>query len=102
MNRYQMIAGGITAPKGFLASGVYCGIRKSKKDIAIIRSEVPANVAAVFTTNAAQAAPVILGKETLMRSSKCSAITINSGNANACTGEQGMADALEMVALTAQ
>jgi glutamate N-acetyltransferase / amino-acid N-acetyltransferase len=102
MKNYHMATGGITAPKGFLASGVFCGIRKSKKDIAIIRSEVPADVAAVFTTSITQAAPVVLDKAILLRSSKCSAITVNSGNANACTGEQGMKDAEEMIELTAK
>jgi glutamate N-acetyltransferase/amino-acid N-acetyltransferase len=101
MDHYHSITGSITAPKGFFASGIYCGIRKSKKDLALIRSEVPADVAAVFTTNTAQAAPILVDKAILRSSSKCSAITINSGNANACTGEQGMRDAWEMIDQTA-
>jgi glutamate N-acetyltransferase/amino-acid N-acetyltransferase len=80
---------------------VFCGIRKAKKDIAIIASDVPATVAAVFTLNKTLAAPVVLDKETLKRSKTCSAIIVNSGNANACTGEQGMIDAREMIALGA-
>lgn len=101
MNHWTTIDGGITAPRGYEASGVFCGIRKKKKDIAVIRSLRPANVAAVFTRSKTLAAPVIIDKATLKRSKLCSAIIINSGNANACTGERGMNDAETMVALTA-
>src|ERR1035437_5966069 len=59
---FHEIAGGVTAPKGFKAAGIYCGIRKVKKDIALITSEVPAEVAAVFTLNKTVAAPVIVDK----------------------------------------
>lgn len=89
--------GGITAPQGFLAAGMYCGIRKAKKDIAMIVSEVPATVAGVFTLNKTQAAPILVDKAQLKTSSVCSAIVVNSGNANACTGERGLNDAWEMV-----
>ncbi len=92
------ISGGITAPKGFTASGVYCGIRKVKKDIALIKSEVSANVAAVFTLNKVVAAPLVVDKLILDRSQgKSTAIVVNSGNANAVTGERGMEDAWAMV-----
>ena len=93
--------GGITAPLGFRATGIYCGIRKIKKDIAMIVSDVPATVAGVFTLNKTQAAPVLVDKIQLKRSSVCSAIVVNSGNANACTGERGLNDAWEMVRATA-
>lgn len=93
--------GGITAPQGFLAAGMYCGIRKAKKDIAMIISEVPATVAGVFTLNKTQAAPILVDKAQLKKSSVCSAIVVNSGNANACTGERGLNDAWEMVKATA-
>jgi glutamate N-acetyltransferase/amino-acid N-acetyltransferase len=93
--------GGITAPLGFRAAGIYCGIRKIKKDIAMIVSDVPATVAGVFTLNKTQAAPVLVDKLQLKRSTVCSAIVVNSGNANACTGERGMNDAWEMVRCTA-
>ena len=93
--------GGITAPLGFRATGMYCGIRKIKKDIAMIVSDVPATVAGVFTLNKTQAAPVLVDKIQLKRSSVCSAIVVNSGNANACTGERGLNDAWEMVRATA-
>lgn len=94
--------GGVTAPKGFTAAGMYCGIRKVKKDIAMIVSQTPATVAGVFTLNKTQAAPVLVDKLQLKRSAVCSAIIVNSGNANACTGERGMNDAWDMVKATAR
>lgn len=97
----ETVTGGVTAANGYEAAGVFCGIRKAKKDIAVIRSIIPADVAAVFTLNKTVAAPVIVDKVILGRSAKCSAIVINSGNANACTGEKGMNDAWKMVELTA-
>jgi len=90
-------SGGVTAPKGFVAGGMYCGIRKVKKDIAIIRSERPATVAAVFTKNRTQAACVLVDKQQLAASQFCSAVVVNSGNANACTGERGWNDTWTMV-----
>ena len=100
---FHEIPGGITAPKGYKAAGLYCGIRKVKKDIALITSEVPADVAAVFTLNKTLAAPVIVDKLLLKRSAKkCSAIVVNSGNANACTGERGLNDAWTMVRTAAE
>ncbi len=96
------ITGGITSPKGFLAAGVKAGIKQSgKEDVAVIYSVVPAAAAAVFTTNDMAAAPVILSREH-MKGGVLSAIVVNSGCANACTGEQGMADAQEMVKQTAE
>jgi glutamate N-acetyltransferase/amino-acid N-acetyltransferase len=102
MKKFTESAGGVTAAKGFEAAGIYCGIRKAKKDIAIIRSLVPAKVAAVFTLNRTLAAPVVLDKIILKRSNRCSAIIVNSGNANACTGERGFGDAERMVELTGE
>ncbi len=99
---FEEVDGGVTAPLGFSAAGLYCGIRKVKKDIALIKSEVPADVAAVFTLNKTVAAPLIVDKALLARGGKkCSAIVVNSGNANACTGERGMQDAWAMAAATA-
>ena len=98
----KTITGGITSPKGFLAAGVKAGIKKSgKEDVAVIYSLVPAAAAAVFTTNDMAAAPVILSREHI-KGGVLSAIVVNSGCANACTGEQGMADAQEMVRQTAE
>lgn len=89
--------GGVTAPQGYVAGGLYCGIRKAKKDLAMIVSKVPAAVAGVFTLNKTQAAPVLVDKLQLKRSGRCSAVIVNSGNANACTGERGLNDAWTMV-----
>ncbi len=95
------IQGGITAPKGFLASGIYAGIKRNKKlDLAMIASERDAVAAGLFTVNRVKAAPVILTQRQMKRGN-ARAIVVNSGNANACTGRQGMIDAKEMVELTA-
>ncbi len=92
---------GITAPLGFTACGVEAGIkRKNRKDMALLASELPASVAGVFTTNRVQAAPVLLCKRHLA-GGIARAILVNSGNANACTGRKGAADALEMARMTA-
>ena len=93
----QECSGGVTAPQGFLADGLYCGIRKAKKDLALVASKSPASAAAVFTKNKTQAAPILVDRFQLQRSSVCSAIVVNSGNANACTGERGLDDAWSMV-----
>ncbi|MCL6097441.1 MAG: bifunctional ornithine acetyltransferase/N-acetylglutamate synthase, partial [Bacteroidetes bacterium] len=95
------INAGITAPKGFKAAGIHCGINGSRKDLALIVSEYPATAAAVFTLNKVQAAPVLVCKKHLSESSFFKAIIVNSGNANACTGEQGYVDAFTMAAETA-
>ncbi len=88
------ILGGVTAPRGFLAAGIQANIKRAKKDLTLIFSEVPAVAAGVFTLNKTQAAPVVFDKEQLKRSSRFSAIVANSGNANACTGERGYQDAI--------
>lgn len=93
---------GVTAPKGFKAAGIHCGIKKSKKDLALIYTGSPASAAAVFTLNKVQAAPVLVSREHLNRSKKFHAIIVNSGNANACTGEQGFKDAVIMATKTAE
>jgi glutamate N-acetyltransferase/amino-acid N-acetyltransferase len=89
----QTVNGGITAAKGFQATGLHCGIKKEKKDLAVIFSELPATTAAVFTTNRTLAEPLIVDKLQLRDNHTCSAIIINSGNANACTGRRGLKDA---------
>ena len=94
---YSECGNGITAPKGFRASGIHSGIKKAKKDLAIVFSEGPANAAGVFTTSKVQAAPVLVCKQQLKRSGPFRAILVNSGNANACTGERGLNDAWAMV-----
>src|SRR5207302_9672736 len=102
--KFRLIPGSIVAPKGFLASGVFCDIKRlgtgkgsekgGKRDLALIVSEVPATVAGMFTTNQICAAPV---KVCLARVKQGVArvIVVNSGNANACTGRQGLKDAYE-------
>jgi len=78
---------------GFLFSGISAGIKKDgKRDLGLIYSEVPAQVAGLFTTNAIKAAPVQLDMERIQKG-LCQAILINSGNANACTGRRGIRDA---------
>ena len=96
------IKGGITSPRGFQAAGVHCGIKKAKKDFALVYTAAPAVGAATFTTNVVQAAPVLVDKELCARGGRFKALAVNSGNANACTGERGMHDAWEMVRLTAE
>ncbi|MHB0912820.1 MAG: bifunctional glutamate N-acetyltransferase/amino-acid acetyltransferase ArgJ [Armatimonadota bacterium] len=90
----------ITYPKGFLAAGVRAGIKETGEDLALIYSETPASAAGVFTTNAVKAAPVLLSAARVP-SAGVQAVVANSGNANACTGEQGMLDAGEMAARAA-
>ncbi|MEK6570568.1 MAG: bifunctional glutamate N-acetyltransferase/amino-acid acetyltransferase ArgJ [Bacteroidota bacterium] len=90
---FPTVDGGITAAQGFQAAGIHCGIKKVKKDLAIIFSEHPATVAAVFTTNRTLAEPLKVDKLQLRRSRFCSAVIVNSGNANACTGSRGLRDA---------
>ncbi len=94
------ISGGITAPAGFKASGIHCGIKKRGKDLALICSDMPAAAAAVFTTNRVQAAPVKLSSEHL-KNGKARAVVVNSGNANACTAARGYKDAKVMAELAA-
>ncbi len=93
---------GITAPKGFKAAGIHCGIKRFKKDLALIISDLPATAAAVFTLNKVQAAPVLVCKKHLGESETFRAIIVNSGNANACTGERGYQDAVTMANETAK
>jgi len=97
MNDIQFIPGGITAPPGFTASGVHCGIRrnKTKRDLALILADVPCAAAAVYTTNIVKAAPINLTIEHLS-DGKARAILVNSGNANACA-PGGMEAAQECV-----
>ena len=87
---------------GFQTAGVASGVKKNgKKDLGLIYSEVPATVAAMFTRNLVKAAPVFLDQQRTANGS-CRAVIVNSGNANCCTGEQGMQDAIRMGRLAAQ
>ncbi len=97
------IGGGITAPYGFRSAGVACGIKLSgQPDLALIAADRPATAAAVFTTNQAKAAPVLVSRAHLDASGGIAQVIVtNSGCANACTGPQGIADAREMAVLSA-
>jgi glutamate N-acetyltransferase/amino-acid N-acetyltransferase len=87
---------------GFLFSGISAGIKKDgKRDLGLIYSEVPAQVAGLFTTNALKAAPVQLNMERIKKG-LCQAIIVNSGNANACTGSQGLKDAKRVSSFVAK
>ncbi len=88
--------GSVTTPKGFKAAGIFCGIKRKKKDLALIYSNEPCIVAGTYTLNKVKAAPLLLTQSTVKKSSFVKAVLINSGNANACTGETGELDALNM------
>lgn len=99
----KQIRGGVTAAKGFLASGMHVGIRKNKekKDLALVWSERMCAAAAVYTTNKVKGQPLIVTRAHLS-DGKAQAIIVNSGNANTCTGEAGIAAAKRMAALVAE
>ncbi len=87
---------GVTLAQGFKAGGIHCGVKRKRLDLGYIVSEVPALVAGVYTTNIFQAAPLLVTQESIAKENKIQAILVNSGNANACTGEQGLKDAYAM------
>jgi len=97
----KKIQNGICAPKGFLAGGIRCGIKPTsqKKDLALIYSRKQCSAAAMFTANKVKAASVIVSSENL-KDGKLRAVIVNSGNANACTGEEGIAAAKRMALVT--
>ena len=87
----NIIQGGVTAPKGFQAAGVEAEIKyKNRKDMALIYSEIPCVGAGVFTSNLVKAAPVLWDQDIIKSGEAVQAVIVNSGIANACTGEQGM------------
>jgi glutamate N-acetyltransferase/amino-acid N-acetyltransferase len=100
----QWAEGGVCFPKGFTAHALCAGIKKSskKEDLALIVSEVPSRASGVFTKNLVQAEPVKLSRSYLEKEKKAQAIIVNSGNANACTGSEGAADAGAMTEATAK
>ena len=109
-NSFRQISGSICAPRGFRCAAVFCDIKKlgtgkgsekgRKDDLALIASDVPAAVAGMFTTNQVCAAPVKISRRLVAQKSG-QAIVVNSGNANAATGRQGLRDAAAMTKLTA-
>jgi glutamate N-acetyltransferase/amino-acid N-acetyltransferase len=95
---------GVTSPQGFRAGAAAAGVKQltEKPDVAVLACDVPAQAAAVFTQNKVCAAPVTVSREHLARQTPMRAVVVNSGNANACTGDQGLADAHEMASLAAE
>ncbi len=96
--------GTVTSPEGFYAGATYAGIKKKAKDsldLGILFSEAPCVATALFTTNRIKAAPVVLCQQRL-QSERVLAVVVNSGCANACTGDKGLADAAEMAELAAE
>lgn len=95
-HNFEIVPGGVTTAAGFLAGAACAAIKKvNKPDVALIYSSVPAAAAGVFTLNRVKAAPVVVSMKRLERGS-ARAVVVNSGNANACNGTQGMKDALAM------
>ncbi|MFC4777797.1 bifunctional ornithine acetyltransferase/N-acetylglutamate synthase [Paenibacillus sp. GCM10023252] len=95
--------GSITTPKGFKAGGLHCGLKKTTShDLGAIVCDVSAAAAGVYTTNVFQAAPLQVTRESIAHGGTLRAVLVNSGNANACTGKQGEADAYEMRARFAE
>jgi len=92
--------GSVTSPRGFSAGATYCGLKTGGLDLCIVYSEHPCTAAGVFTRNRVQAAPIAVCREHLRRG-RVQGFVANSGNANACTGEPGVANAREMAALAA-
>lgn len=102
-NRWQVIGGGVTAPKGFTAAGIRAGLKASgAPDLALIVSENDAIAAAVYTQSQVRAACVDYCQQQLETSPSARAILCNSGQANACTGQQGWDDAIAMATAAAQ
>lgn len=87
--------GTITSVRGFKAAGIHCGIKKQKKDLALIYSDIPSTAAGTFTMNKVSAAPNEISKKIIKQKNKIRAILVNSGVANACTGMQGYNNALD-------
>jgi glutamate N-acetyltransferase/amino-acid N-acetyltransferase len=96
--------GGVTAPQGFRSASLHCGIKAKSGalDLAVLVTDEPATAAGLFTTNLAKAAPVLVSQRHLTSTSgRARAVVVNSGCANACTGDDGMANAVRMTAETA-
>ena len=100
--KFQWITeGGCTSAKGFQACGVAAGIKAGRDDMAMLVSDVPCTSAGIFTSNRVAAAPVVLDRARIA-SGSCRAVVVNAGCANACTGPEGFADAVEMGRLAAE
>jgi glutamate N-acetyltransferase/amino-acid N-acetyltransferase len=94
---FKFIDGGsVTSAKGFVAAGIFSGIKKQKKDLSLIYSEKNCTAAGTFTLNKVKAAPLLVSRNVIKNKKTVKAVLINSGNANACTGDKGFEDALAM------
>lgn len=104
MKKFEPVPGGVLAAKGFRGGGVCCGIKqiKGKPDLALLVPDAPAAAAGMLTTNHVKAAPVHWCQRVLRSQSRVRAVVINSGNANACTGQRGDADAAATAARVAR
>ena len=100
---FEKITGGVSSAEGYKAAAIAAGVKKrnsSKKDVAVVYSQKPALIAGVFTQNKFAAAPVVWSRG-VVAGGVAQAVVFNSGNANACTGEQGLQDAARMAAIAA-
>lgn len=97
-DQYKVLPeGSVTTPQGFSAAGLHCGLKKTDRyDLGAIYSDKPAQAAAVYTLNKVQAAPLKITRESIEQEGVLQAVVVNSGNANACTGQQGEIDARSM------
>jgi glutamate N-acetyltransferase/amino-acid N-acetyltransferase len=98
--RVKSIEGTVTSARAFRAAGIHCGVKPDRPDLALVVSNMPASAAGTFTQIKTRAAGVIIN-EARLRSGRAQAVVINSGNANACTGERGFADARAMASAAA-
>ncbi len=98
MKKFKVVDGGVCAPVGFVAAGIHCGIKKKRKDLALLYSQKMCTAAGCFTTNALKSESLLVAREHL-RKRKAHAVIVNSGNANCCTGKQGIRDAEQMCEL---
>ena len=97
MTSYKIVENGtITTPKGFVAGGLHCGIKRKRNDLSIIFSKVPAICAATYTTNKMKAPPLVRCEALTKQKENIQAVVITSGNANSCTGEKGYQDATDI------
>lgn len=100
---YKFInSGTVTSANGFKAAGIFCGIKKKKKDLALIYSAQPCTAAGTFTLNKVKAAPLLISQEIIKSDNLINAVLVNSGNANACTGEEGYNNAKLMQSACAE
>jgi glutamate N-acetyltransferase/amino-acid N-acetyltransferase len=97
----MIMTGGVTSPIGFKAAGAHVGLKRKRKDLAIVLSESPANFAAALTTNVVKAAPILWNQQIVAAGKQIKAVVINSGNANSCTGPTGTLHTEMMAAKTA-